>query len=80
MALGSGKYDDIAQEIFDRLKAQGVILLVMKGPRGSGMSCKTDATTLALLPAVLHALASAIESEIAEDLRQIQSSPTNRIR
>jgi hypothetical protein len=37
------------------------------------MSCKTDAATLALVPAVLRATANAMEAEIIEDLKQIQS-------
>lgn len=64
MAIGEGKYNDICTEVRDRTKAKyGVVLIVLGGERGYGMSAQLTAKGRLLLPGVLRLLASDIEKE-----------------
>ena len=61
MPLGPGKYDDVCTEIREKTKAEGVIVLVIGGERGSGFSCQADIFNTAMLPATLRSIADQIE-------------------
>lgn len=37
---GKGKYDDEIQDLFDKTNADGVVLLVINGNKGHGLSVK----------------------------------------
>lgn len=56
MPIGSGKYNDICTEVRD-----GVVLIVLNGERGNGMSAQLSDEASLFLPQVLRALASDIE-------------------
>lgn len=71
MALGPGRYADIAEEVRERVGLHndtfvpyrgGVILLVLGGNRGAGFEVQADPKTAAQLPALLREMADQIES------------------
>jgi len=70
--LNPGKYDDEAQRIFDKTLAKAVILIVLDGDKGSGMSVKADYTTSAMVPNILRHTADVIEEELQADLAEIR--------
>lgn len=61
MALGPGKYDNVCTEVREKTKAEGVVLLVIKGELGSGFSVQADLVTTAFLPETLRSMAQQIE-------------------
>jgi hypothetical protein len=61
MALGPGKYDSVCVEVWEKTKADGVVLIVFGGDRGHGFSVVADAVTIALLPDILRNTAKQIE-------------------
>jgi len=65
MAEGGGKYGEICDEIFERLKARLVILLVSDGVHGTGFSLSTeDKGYLLGLPDALEEMADKIRDDI----------------
>ena len=64
--IGPGRYDDYAQRILDDTKARLVLVLVVEGSRGSGMSMKATVTDTLMLPVILRRLARDIEQEHVE--------------
>lgn len=69
--IGEGKYDAEAQELIERLKAKGLVLMVFEGNRGFGMSVKAQPHLMTLLPNILRRTADGIEREISEDLKEL---------
>lgn len=67
MAIGPGKYDDVASEIRERLKADGVLLIVMNGDQGDGVAAQVTALRLFGLADMLEALAG----KFREDLKDL---------
>jgi len=65
--LAAGKYDEETKKLAEELKAKGVILLVLDGIKGTGMSCETDPMTLLGLPAKLRLLADKLEGPVVHD-------------
>lgn len=63
MALGPGKYDDLATHVRKRAKARAVIVIIMGGDQGSGFSVQTEAGLVLPLPALLRKLADDIEQD-----------------
>lgn len=74
MALGPGKYDDIATDCLEKTQADAIVLIVWNGNRGSGISGKELSTDFDIvmrsapqipkkLPAVLREIARTIEAE-----------------
>jgi hypothetical protein len=72
--LGKGNCDKITQEIMDRTKAKGCILIVLEGNEGHGFSVKATIDTMKKLPAILHYVADNIGDEIAKDIKQIEQT------
>jgi hypothetical protein len=62
MALGPGKYDAEVSELRKRLKAHGILLLVLDGERGSGFSAQLPLDVTMNMPTVLRDLANEIET------------------
>jgi hypothetical protein len=59
MALGPGKYDDIATRVRAEVgitddSGGGVLVIVLGGNKGSGFSCQADIETTLLLPTILE--------------------------
>jgi hypothetical protein len=64
----SGKYNDLCTLLRERVRARGgVLLLIMGGERGNGLSIQATPDAFAELPATLRAVADQIE----QDLRKI---------
>ena len=61
MALGPGKYDDLATYVRTQARAAGVIVLVIEGDRGGGFSVQATAEVTASLPVLLRRMADDIE-------------------
>ena len=64
MALGPGKYDDLATLVRERATAQGVIVMVFGGKHGGGFSVQADAATTLALPMLLRRVADDIERDL----------------
>jgi hypothetical protein len=65
MALGPGKYDDLATHAREASAADAVIVIVVNGDKGSGFSVQTNGTVAPRLPELLRILADAIERDTA---------------
>jgi hypothetical protein len=61
MAIGPGKYDDLASHVRGVAEAEGVLLLVVNGTRGSGMSAQLSIELTLTLPEILRNIAKQIE-------------------
>jgi hypothetical protein len=61
MALGPGKYDDLATYVREKAQAEGVVVVVFKGNKGGGFSVQSKAGLVLPLPALLRTIADAIE-------------------
>lgn len=61
MALGPGKYDEECTKIREETMAGGVLLIVMKGKKGSGFSVQAPFEAILGLPAILRDTARQIE-------------------
>lgn len=62
MPAGPGKYDDLATWVREQAQARAVIVMVVGGSKGSGVSVQTDATAMLNLPAVLREIADEMEA------------------
>jgi hypothetical protein len=66
MAIGPGRYDDIATKVFEEVGIKGrggVIVMVFDGNKGTGLSCKADLATTKKLPDILEMLAREIRKD-----------------
>lgn len=63
MALGPGIYDDHATRIMRQTRAEGVILLVLRGNLGSGFSAQLTTEGLMGMPEMLRRMADQIEND-----------------
>jgi len=61
MALGPGKYDDLATELRTKTSAEGVVVLVVNGVKGSGLSAQLSLELTLTLPMMLRDIARQIE-------------------
>jgi hypothetical protein len=64
MALGPGKYDDLATSVRKTAKARGVIVIVIDGQLGSGFSVQADPQLTAALPLLLRDMAEKIAADM----------------
>lgn len=63
---GPGKYDDECALIKGMTLARGVLLVVVGGEHGNGVSMKIDDPTIAaMVPAMLEGLAAQIRADLA---------------
>lgn len=76
---GPGKYDKEAQELLERLKAKGLVLLVFDGDRGYGMAVKAQPHIMAVLPEILRKIADGVEAEIDRDLKESLDETINEM-
>lgn len=63
MAIGPGKYDQVATDARERTKAAGIILMVFGGTNGDGFSCQADLETTQKLPEILEHVARQIRKD-----------------
>ena len=64
MAKGPGKYDDLATQVREAAEAPAVVVIVIKGNRGSGFSVQASADLTASLPALLRHIADEIDRSV----------------
>ena len=64
MAIGPGKYNDLATIVRERARAEGVVLIVLRGHQGSGFSVQATPEFTLGLPEMLRTLADLIERDI----------------
>lgn len=62
--IGPGKYDDLATQAREQAKAEGVIVIVLKGEHGSGFSCQANLEVTLALPRMLRMMADDIEKDL----------------
>lgn len=62
MAIGPGKYDDLCTMVRDRAKADGAVVIVIGGERGTGFSCQLDLAMTLHLPDILESIAAQIRA------------------
>jgi hypothetical protein len=62
MADGPGKYDFFCTMVRQRTRARGVILIVLDGHLGNGMSAQIDGAIVDQVPALLE--------QVARDIRE----------
>jgi len=63
MAFGPGKYDDLASHVRGVAEADGVLLLVINGTRGSGFSAQLPLHLTLSLPEILRDIADQIDQK-----------------
>ena len=66
MAVGPGKYDDIATLVKDRAKVTGqggVIVIIIGGDKGDGFSMQADLETTIMVPELLEHVAQQIRKD-----------------
>ena len=61
---GGGKYNVECEELRERLKADGVILLVFGGARGEGFEVQVPIAEMLRLPEFLRTIADEIEKDM----------------
>jgi hypothetical protein len=59
--FGPGKYDAEVTELRERLKADGILLVVVGGERGPGFSAQLSFGMTVQMPRMLRAIAQQIE-------------------
>jgi hypothetical protein len=62
MPFGPGKYDAECTELRERLKAEGIILIVVRGMRGGGFSAQLNLADTMSMPQTLRFIADQIET------------------
>lgn len=61
MPIGKGKYDDLCTYVRETAKAEGAIIIVIRGENGSGFSVQADSLNTISLPGTLRYMAQQIE-------------------
>jgi hypothetical protein len=65
MAVGPGRYDDLATYVRVKSKAAAVVVIVARGDRGDGFSVQCGGIHIAsALPAMLRMIADGIEKDL----------------
>lgn len=62
--IGPGIYNEEATLVRTRTEAEGVILMVIKGAKGTGFSVQASPEIQAALPGLLHSIADTLEYEL----------------
>lgn len=75
MAIGGGKYEKEVVEMLERLRADGVMLIVVNGDRGHGVATRGTAIGILMLPTLLRMIASDIESDTGEAWENMKVDP-----
>jgi hypothetical protein len=64
MTVGPGKYDELCTYVRETAQAEGAIVIVFGGNRGSGFSCQADLPTTLALPDMLDEIARQIRKNV----------------
>ena len=63
MAIGPGKYDDLCTQVREQTEAEGAIVAVFNGKRGTGFSVQGTVEVHLKLPSILREMANQIERD-----------------
>jgi len=66
LSLGPGKYDEQCTKVRTETLAEGVLLVVYRGTKGSGFSVQAPIPVIAALPKILRDTARQIEESFAK--------------
>lgn len=66
MPIGPGKYDDECTRLRESTEAQGVIVIVIGGKLGSGLSMQAGRHTTLMLPDILEHIAAEIRQSFKD--------------
>jgi hypothetical protein len=66
MPVGPGKYDEYCSKVREETKAEGVLLAVFGGEKGSGFSVQAPFELTVGLPEILRDLARQIEKSLEQ--------------
>lgn len=72
------KYVEYTKELRERLKARGIILIVIDGEHGSGFSAAIEEEDFFLIPAQLRSMATTFDKEIAQVMFEYMFNPLRR--
>jgi hypothetical protein len=65
VTLGAGKYDHLATGVREAARAEGVVVIIIKGDFGTGFSVQGSLELTAKLPDVLEYMAQQIREDLA---------------
>lgn len=65
---GPGKYDDLCIYVREQAKAEGAIVIVLGGHKGSGFSVQLPILAADRLPTILRETADKIEKDLKGDV------------
>jgi hypothetical protein len=68
---GPGGYDDVASVVWDATRAEGVIVVVFNGHKGTGFSVQAPLLLVNEIPAILRSMADQIEGNSHKNGRLI---------
>lgn len=57
MPIGPSKYDDLCTAVREKVNAEGAVIIVIRGSRGSGFACQVTLPTMEVLPDLLETIA-----------------------
>jgi hypothetical protein len=64
--IGPGRYDDLAELLLEHSRGRGVLVVVLDGDRGSGVSMKIRPADLLTFSSVLSEVARQMVADAAE--------------
>lgn len=71
--IGPGRYDDVCSVLRKELQADGVVVIVINGCRGSGFSAQADAALMASrVPDALEVVAAEMRRDAGAALITVQ--------
>jgi hypothetical protein len=74
MTIGPGKYDDLCTEARKKAEANGAVLLIFDGNKGSGFAVQATAFMLTKIPDLLRTIANEAESALKKDFKDATES------
>ena len=77
MPLGPGKYDDLATYCMEQTKADAVVVLVIGGNRGHGMSGKERPADFDIAMRPIRELKRKLPAVLRQVARDIEDAPEN---
>lgn len=71
MSIGPGKYGDVAERARIETQAEGVVMIVLGGNKGSGFDVQGPGYLLVQLPDLLEDLAKSVRKQMPAELRAL---------
>lgn len=64
MSVGPGEYDHLCTQVREQANAQGAIVIIIEGEKGTGFSIQAPLNVILKLPAILDDVAHQIRSDM----------------